>query len=134
MGVGLSGKTMAFDAARLVQAARFVRFCDAFNIPILTLVDVPGFLPGTGQEWGGIIRHGITPHSLPRGNFVRHGIPDGTLSVHVSQCSMVSRTARHPVHACNGRSPPHLCGSGLTRASSQALSSCTRMPRRPSPK
>ena len=58
---------MAFDAARLVQAARFVRFCDAFNSPILTLVDVPGFLPGTGKEWGGIIRHGIMPYSLPRG-------------------------------------------------------------------
>ncbi len=40
------------------KAARFVRFCDAFNIPLLTLEDVPGFLPGTNQEWGGIIRHG----------------------------------------------------------------------------
>ena len=40
------------------KAARFVRFCDAFNIPIVTLVDVPGFLPGTGQEYGGIILHG----------------------------------------------------------------------------
>ena len=40
------------------KAARFVRFCDAFNIPIVTLVDVPGFLPGTGQEYGGIIIHG----------------------------------------------------------------------------
>ncbi|CAN0190596.1 unnamed protein product [Ectocarpus sp. 13 AM-2016] len=40
------------------QAARFVRFCDAFNIPLLTFVDVPGFLPGTAQEHGGIIRHG----------------------------------------------------------------------------
>jgi acetyl-CoA carboxylase carboxyltransferase component len=40
------------------KAARFVRFCDAFNIPLLSLVDVPGFLPGTGQEYGGIIRHG----------------------------------------------------------------------------
>ena len=40
------------------KAARFVRFCDAFNIPILTLVDVPGFLPGTAQEYGGIITHG----------------------------------------------------------------------------
>jgi methylmalonyl-CoA decarboxylase subunit alpha len=44
------------DASR--KAARFVRFCDAFNIPILTLVDVPGFLPGTVQEYGGIIIHG----------------------------------------------------------------------------
>ena len=44
------------DASR--KAARFVRFCDAFNIPILTLVDVPGFLPGSGQEYAGIIVHG----------------------------------------------------------------------------
>ncbi|WP_417597271.1 acyl-CoA carboxylase subunit beta [Pararhodobacter oceanensis] len=44
------------DASR--KAARFVRFCDAFEIPILTLVDVPGFLPGTGQEYGGVIKHG----------------------------------------------------------------------------
>ena len=40
------------------KAARFVRFCDCFNIPILTFVDVPGFLPGTSQEYGGIIKHG----------------------------------------------------------------------------
>src|SRR5919107_900158 len=40
------------------KAARFVRFCDAFNIPLLTFVDLPGFLPGTSQEWNGIIRHG----------------------------------------------------------------------------
>jgi acetyl-CoA carboxylase carboxyltransferase component len=40
------------------KAARFVRFCDSFNIPLITFVDVPGFLPGTGQEHGGIIRHG----------------------------------------------------------------------------
>jgi len=44
------------DSSR--KAARFVRFCDAFEIPILTLVDVPGFLPGTGQEYGGVIKHG----------------------------------------------------------------------------
>ena len=41
-----------------MKGARFVRFCDSFNIPILTFVDVPGFLPGTAQEYGGIIRHG----------------------------------------------------------------------------
>ena len=40
------------------KAARFIRFCDAFNVPIVTFTDVPGFLPGTSQEWGGIIRHG----------------------------------------------------------------------------
>jgi len=44
------------DASR--KAARFVRFCDAFDIPLLTLVDVPGFLPGTSQEYGGVIKHG----------------------------------------------------------------------------
>jgi propionyl-CoA carboxylase beta chain len=46
------------DIDASVKAARFVRFCDAFNIPLLTFVDVPGFLPGTAQEWGGIIKHG----------------------------------------------------------------------------
>src|SRR5690606_27207078 len=40
------------------KAARFIRFCDSFEIPILTLVDVPGFLPGVAQEYGGIIKHG----------------------------------------------------------------------------
>jgi len=44
------------DSSR--KAARFVRFCDAFSIPLLTLVDVPGFLPGTAQEYGGVIKHG----------------------------------------------------------------------------
>ena len=46
------------DINASVKAARFVRFCDAFNVPLLTFVDVPGFLPGTDQEWNGIIVHG----------------------------------------------------------------------------
>jgi propionyl-CoA carboxylase beta chain len=46
------------DIGASVKGARFVRFCDAFNIPLITLVDVPGFLPGTDQEFGGIIKHG----------------------------------------------------------------------------
>jgi propionyl-CoA carboxylase beta chain len=46
------------DIQASTKAARFVRFCDAFNIPLVTFVDVPGFLPGTSQEHGGIIRHG----------------------------------------------------------------------------
>jgi propionyl-CoA carboxylase beta chain len=46
------------DIDASVKAARFVRFCDAFNLPLVTFEDVPGFLPGTGQEYGGIIRHG----------------------------------------------------------------------------
>src|ERR1700733_13011190 len=61
--VGIVANQPAFLAGVLdidasVKAARFVRFCDAFNIPLITLEDVPGFLPGTQQEYGGIIRHG----------------------------------------------------------------------------
>jgi propionyl-CoA carboxylase beta chain len=61
--VGVVGNQPAHMAGVLdidasAKAARFVRTCDAFNIPIITLTDVPGFLPGTSQEWGGIIRHG----------------------------------------------------------------------------
>jgi propionyl-CoA carboxylase beta chain len=48
--------TLDIDASE--KAARFVRTCDAFNIPVITFVDVPGFLPGTDQEWSGIIRRG----------------------------------------------------------------------------
>jgi propionyl-CoA carboxylase beta subunit len=46
------------DIDASIKAARFVRFCDCFNVPLITFVDVPGFLPGTDQEWGGIIKHG----------------------------------------------------------------------------
>jgi len=46
------------DIDSSLKAARFVRFCDCFNIPVITLVDVPGFMPGTDQEYGGIIKHG----------------------------------------------------------------------------
>jgi propionyl-CoA carboxylase beta chain len=61
--VGIVANQPAFLAGCLdidssVKAARFVRFCDAFNIPLITFVDVPGFLPGTAQEFAGIIRHG----------------------------------------------------------------------------
>jgi propionyl-CoA carboxylase beta chain len=58
--VGNQPKVLAgvLDIESSVKAARFVRFCDAFNIPLVTFEDVPGFLPGTRQEWGGIIRHG----------------------------------------------------------------------------
>ena len=60
------------DIDASIKAARFVRFCDAFNIPIITFVDVPGFLPGTKQEYNGIIRHGakllyaITEATVPK--------------------------------------------------------------------
>jgi len=61
--VGIVGNNPAHLAGTLDinasdKCARFVRFCDAFNIPIVTFMDVPGYLPGTTQEWGGIIRHG----------------------------------------------------------------------------
>lgn len=61
--VGIVGNNPKYVAGCLdinssIKGARFVRFCDAFNIPLLTFVDVPGFLPGTSQEYGGIIRHG----------------------------------------------------------------------------
>jgi len=58
--VGNQPASMAgvLDIDASVKGARFVRTCDAFNIPLLTFCDVPGFLPGTAQEWGGIIRHG----------------------------------------------------------------------------
>jgi len=63
LAVGVVGNQPAslagvLDIDASVKAARFVRTCDAFNVPLLTFVDVPGFLPGTTQEWGGIIRHG----------------------------------------------------------------------------
>jgi acetyl-CoA carboxylase carboxyltransferase component len=51
-------KAGCLDIDACDKASRFIRFCDAFNIPIVNLVDVPGYLPGTDQEWGGIIRHG----------------------------------------------------------------------------
>jgi propionyl-CoA carboxylase beta chain len=58
--VGNQPRSLAgvLDIDSSVKAGRFVRTCDAFNIPLVTFVDVPGFLPGTGQEWRGIIRHG----------------------------------------------------------------------------
>ena len=61
--VGIVANQPAFLAGCLnieasIKAARFIRFCDAFNIPLVTFVDVPGFLPGTDQEWNGIITHG----------------------------------------------------------------------------
>jgi acetyl-CoA carboxylase carboxyltransferase component len=67
---GLNGRSIGIIANQPIQlagcldinasdkATRFIRFCDAFNIPMLTIADVPGYLPGSQQEWGGIIRHG----------------------------------------------------------------------------
>jgi propionyl-CoA carboxylase beta chain len=72
MGNQPSQMAGVLDIDASAKGARFVRTCDAFNIPIITMADVPGFLPGTAQEWGGIIRHGakllyaITEATVPK--------------------------------------------------------------------
>jgi propionyl-CoA carboxylase beta chain len=69
------------------KAARFVRFCDAFNVPLVTFTDVPGFLPGTSQEWGGIIRHGakllyaFTEATVPKLNVITRKAYGGAYDV-----------------------------------------------------
>jgi propionyl-CoA carboxylase beta chain len=75
------------DIDASVKAARFIRFCDAFQIPIVTLVDVPGFMPGTAQEYGGIIKHGAkilfayAEASVPKITFVTRKAYGGAYDV-----------------------------------------------------
>ena len=79
------------DIDASVKAARFVRMCDAFNIPLVTLVDVPGFLPGTEQEFGGIIRHGakllyaFTEATVPKVTLVTRKAYGGAYDVMASK-------------------------------------------------
>jgi propionyl-CoA carboxylase beta chain len=79
------------DIDASVKAARFVRMCDAFSIPLLTLVDVPGFLPGTSQEFGGIIRHGakllyaFTEATVPKVTIVTRKAYGGAYDVMASK-------------------------------------------------
>lgn len=79
------------DIDASVKAARFVRMCDAFNVPLLTLVDVPGFLPGTDQEYGGIIRHGakllyaFTEATVPKVTLVTRKAYGGAYDVMASK-------------------------------------------------
>lgn len=79
------------DIDASIKAARFVRMCDAFNVPLLTLVDVPGFLPGTGQEYGGIIRHGakllyaFTEATVPKVTLVTRKAYGGAYDVMASK-------------------------------------------------
>jgi len=79
------------DIDASIKAARFVRFCDAFNIPIVTFVDVPGFLPGTKQEYNGIIRHGakllyaITEATVPKITVVTRKAYGGAYDVMASK-------------------------------------------------
>ena len=91
--------TLDIDASE--KAARFVRTCDAFNVPVLTFVDVPGFLPGTSQEWDGIIRRGAKLHlRLRRGDRAEgHGHhPQG----------LRRRLRRHGLQAPRRRHQPRL--------------------------
>ena len=76
------------DINASVKAARFVRFCDSFNIPILTFVDVPGFLPGTSQEYGGIIRHGAK---------LLYAYAEAT----VPKITIITRKVRLQTYSCN---------------------------------
>lgn len=75
------------DIDASVKAARFVRFCDAFQIPVVTFTDVPGFLPGTAQEFGGIIKHGAkllyayAEASVPKINFITRKAYGGAYDV-----------------------------------------------------
>jgi propionyl-CoA carboxylase beta chain len=79
------------DIDASVKAARFVRMCDAFGVPLLTLVDVPGFLPGTAQEFGGIIRHGakllyaFTEATVPKVTLVTRKAYGGAYDVMASK-------------------------------------------------
>ncbi|UCD54029.1 MAG: methylmalonyl-CoA carboxyltransferase, partial [Dehalococcoidia bacterium] len=74
------------------KAARFIRFCDAFNIPLITLVDVPGYMPGTQQEFGGVIRHGAKVLSA----YSEATVPKVTVCTHKAyggaEISMCSRS------------------------------------------
>jgi len=88
------------DIDASIKAARFVRMCDAFNVPLVTLVDVPGFLPGTGQEFGGIIRHGakllyaFTEATVPKVTIVTRKAYGGAYDV------MASKHIRGDVNLC----------------------------------
>lgn len=69
------------------KAARFIRFCDSFNVPLVTFTDVPGFLPGTAQEFGGIIKHGAkllyaySEATVPKINFITRKAYGGAYDV-----------------------------------------------------
>jgi propionyl-CoA carboxylase beta chain len=79
------------DISSSIKGARFVRFCDCFNIPIVTFVDVPGFLPGTAQEYGGIIKHGAK---------LLFAYAEAT----VPKVTVITRKAYSPLWARKGRS------------------------------
>ena len=89
-------------STRRAKAARFVRFCDAFNIPLVTFVDVPGFLPGTAQEYGGIIRHGAkllyayAEATVPKITVITRKAYGGAYDVMASKHLRATSTSRGP--------------------------------------
>ena len=105
------------DIDASIKAARFIRTCDVFNLPLLTFVDVPGFLPGTVQEWGGIIRHGAkllyayAEATVPKMTVVTRkaygGLPSNVLQEPQIRCE--SRLAIRGVGSdgCRGCRPHH---------------------------
>ncbi len=99
------------DIDASVKAARFVRFCDCFNIPLVTFVDVPGFLPGTAQEWGGIIKHGakllyaFAEATVPKVTVITRKAYGGAYDVMASQAHPRRRQLRLPDRGDRGDGP-----------------------------
>ena len=115
------------DIDASVKGARFVRFCDAFNIPIVSFVDVPGFLPGTSQEYGGIIRHGAkllyayAEATVPKLTVITRKAYGGAYDVMASKHAR----GRHQLRLADGRDRR----DGARRA--RSTSSSARRSRRP---
>ena len=136
------------------KAARFVRTCDAFNIPVLTFVDVPGFLPGTDQEWDGIIRRGAkliyayAEATVPKITVItrkayggaydvmgsKHLGADVNIAWPTAQIAVTGRRGRgqHPLP--QGAARPHRRRAGARSARSCSSTTRTRWPTRTSPR
>ena len=121
------------DIDASVKAARFVRFCDCFNIPLLTLVDVPGFLPGKDQEHGGIIRHGakllyaFVEATVPKVTLITRKAYGGAYDVMAS-----ARARRHQPGLSHGRDRSHGTGRRGQHHLPRADRACRcQEPRRP---
>ena len=99
------------DIDASIKAARFVRFCDCFNIPLVTFVDVPGFLPGTDQEYGGIIKHGakllyaFAEATVPKVTVITRKAYGGAYDVMASQAHPRRRQLRVPDRRDRGDGP-----------------------------
>ena len=123
----------ASTSTRRVKAARFVRFCDCFNIPLVTFVDVPGFLPGTAQEFGGIITHGakllyaFAEATVPKITVITRKAYGGAYDVMASQAHPRRRELRLPDRRDRGDGPR---GRGQHRVPRRARRS-RRIRRRP---